>query len=288
MNIPTRLTSSFAGLLTTLSVLGFAALLPGSAQAQSILVNATDSLPHEGTASGFYFDGDSTNAPYTNTSIDLGLFTFANTTSVDALNSLVGIQIAIELNDLSTLTAGNNQVDLTLDGIDTGISMNGYGSGNSGGTLSPGPITGISSSASYTLNDVTTTVAAAILSEFQNGGYSYSIAANGTDSGTPYSDPALSIDVPNLTSGTTVNGQLVVGITLVNPASALANNYATANSPQEVFLEGGTASLEIANYVIPFEPSQALGLGLIALCIALWFIPQTKEMMKRMFVPNRA
>jgi len=31
-----------------------------------------------------------------------------------------------------------------------------------------------------------------------------------------------------------------------------------------------------------------LGFGLIALFIALWYIPQTKEMMKRMLIPANA
>ena len=76
----------------------------------------------------------------------------------------------------------------------------------------------------------------------------------------------------------------MIGLTLTNAASFRD----TAASPNEFALAGGTASLEVSNNPIPFEPSQALGFGLIALFIGLWYVPQTKEMMKRMLVPANA
>jgi len=305
MNTTTRLKSSFTGILAAASVLGCIALAPSTVHAQTqVLVTATDTLPtmgHSGTA--FYFDA--AGQTYANTSFDLGIFSFSPT-NVDQLNTMVGVQIGIDLNDLNTMlgTAGYGTVDLTLDGVDTGIAMNGYGTSTSGpDDGGPDAITGITSTATVTVNSLQTTVAAEILNLFQNGGYTYSIpaATNGVvqDSFVDAADPKVGDTFynPVYTSATTGEGQIVVGLTLVggsNPTSsqlAAQQAYASDNSAQEVFLEGGNASLEIANYSltpVPFEPSQALGLGLIALFIALWFIPQTKQMMQRMLVPTRA
>jgi hypothetical protein len=38
---------------------------------------------------------------------------------------------------------------------------------------------------------------------------------------------------------------------------------------------------------VPFNPSQALGLGIIALFIGLWYIPRTRALMKWFLVPAK-
>jgi hypothetical protein len=226
-----------------------------------------------GTNVDYYFVDP--NQTYTSTFYDIGAFTFANAGTVP---SLAGLAINITLNGLDTRTPGGDDyghIDLTIDGIDTGVQMNGFGNANT-----TAAITGI----------VDPTAAAAIYSLFESGGYSYNLpTSSGTgnkvnDSGNPDIDPNTGYDSPSSAPGTTDAGQLVIGLVLTgdNPG---ANAYNTDSSPNLFRLAGGTATLQVSDQPIPFEPSQAMGFGLIALCIALWYVPATKELLKRILVP---
>jgi hypothetical protein len=271
MNFTHRFKSSIAGLLTTVSVLGLAALMPTSAKA--VLLTSSTTLPTmNGTQVDYYFvDPGQT---YTSTFYDIGSFQFSNASTIP---SLAGLQISISLNGLDTRTAGSDDyghIDLTINGIDTGVQMNNFGNGTTTAT-----VTGI----------VSPTAAAAIYSLFESGGYSYALPTVGaanrvTDSGNPDADPNTGYDTPGTATGTTAIGQLVVGLVLTGD-NAGAAAYNTDDNPNIFRLAGGTATLSVSDSPIPFEPSQAMGFGLIALFIALWYVPTTKEMMKRMLIP---
>jgi hypothetical protein len=277
MTTSNRFKSTFAGLLTTLSVLGFAAALPNSAHA--VILTATDTLPNfQSVALDFYQSGGGTYAanngdgpemvttPASVTEIDLGMFDFGSAAPALVGDSLVGLQISLKINSLDT-TFGQQDFNydyLTINGINTGILLNNFPDGTN---HSANVITGISGDA-----------ATAIAASFASGNYTYQTLVGDSGLGDPYTSGHIGI----FDTATTTAGQLVIGILNTNPSNTASDSVSQFN------LVGGSAILQISDAPIPFEPSQAVGFGLIALFVALWYIPQTKEMMQRMLVPAHA
>lgn len=309
MNISLRFKSTFAGLLATLSVLGLAAVLPGTARATTLysspVILGTQTASNYG--SNYYVEDSTESSPagFANTQVSLGLFSFGDTD----ISSLVGLQITLSLQALGTSTAPNyGQIDLTLDGIDTGIQLNGFTGGNSTQT-----VTGLvnANNAATILSDIQTGIATTFnlpqylttsstdytginsKESIVGGAVYYTNTQNGTSpvidpSAISYGDtptdgdPADDAYIPTLAAVAPGAGQVVVGLALVG------NDSTSPGSPHEFQLTGGSATLELADTAIPFSPSQSIGFGLIALFIALWYIPQTSDLMKRMLVPSRA
>jgi hypothetical protein len=276
MNSTIRFKSTISSLLTAVGILALASLFPNSAHA--IILKSTTTLPTmSGTADDYYFVSADPSNQYTNTFYDLGAFTFENPGSIP---SLAGLQVTISLNGLDTRSPGSDDyghIDLTINGIDTGVQMNGF----TNGTTSP-TITGV----------VSSDVAAAIYSSFEGGGYNYILPVVGAgnrvvDSGNSDADPSTGSNSPLVASAQTSAGMLVVGLQLTGD-NAGANAYNTDDAPNIFKLAGGTATLSVSENPIPFEPSQAMGFGLIALFIALWYVPATKDVMKRLLVPANA
>lgn len=295
MNSLTQPKSPFAGILAVAGVLGLAALLTASARA-TIIYSEPEALPTmTPTNTNFYAEvsaaegGGYGSNPNNPSEVDLGLFTFSDPSAVSTLE---GLSISLTLNQLNTAlpTVRNpnggeylNDIDLTINGIDTGIPLNGFPSGQGQNT-----VTGIVNLTA----DQQTQLYDAFQGDIGATQYTYYLptASGGSvvSSGSTYAalggDLAETNDAPVFTSAATTAGQLVVGLVLVNQDT----NPAVQGNPLEFQEVGGAASLAVADTPIPFEPSQALGFGLIALFIALWYVPQTKEMMKRMLIPAGA
>lgn len=294
-----------------LAVAGVTALLASAATpAHAILLTATQDLPN---LSGDYnlesdaylgnnkinlFTGNTTGAngnlsnPSVN-QVDLGVFTFTGYSNTD-LASLVGLQISIELGNFNTAdqngdpNAGpySNKEFLTIDGVNTGIALNGFQNTDDVET-----VTGISNAAAATqilgyLNGTSGNYVSHTLVYTAAAGTGDYASTNAENTATQKNASGFTRNTsePAFGTFTASSGQLVVGI-LNTAASTNLSTTGASQSPDAFYLAGGSASLAIADYIIPFHPAQALGFALIALCIGLWYLPQTRNHVRKLLAP---
>lgn len=299
-----------------LAVAGVTALLAAATPAHAVLLTASQNLPNLSGNSNLedessvgsnrisLYTGNttSTNGSPTNPSVnqvDLGVFTFTGYNASD-LTSLVGLQITMELGQFNTDATdsnGNfttqsgtftNYEYLTIDGVNTGIQLNGFANTDDAET-----VTGISDpTAAATilsfLNGTTQYTSSTLVYSTDSSGNFTSANVENNSSQTNYSGNSRVTSNPTFSNFTASAGQLVVGVLNTAPSTNLSQqnvNVNTKQSPDAFFLDGGTASLAIADYIIPFHPAQALGLVLIALGVALWYLPATRVQFRRLLVP---
>jgi VCBS repeat-containing protein len=293
MNFSNRLSSTFAGLL---AVAGALALTPVS-HATAIFSTAV-TVPATGPGQTEYFENAGQANP--STLVNIGLFSFPSYASLDPAKGLVGLSVNLTITGLDVNSFPNvgqdlGNIDLAIDGIDTGIVITGFNNTTFTGTI-VGDISASlnatlfnllqngSGSTQFTLDNSQTAVSHGQTVSSTTDSFNYS----GADTSTPY-DPNEILangapDAPSTYTTATTAGQLVLGLIMNNPNgtsdTSAAPNLFTFNQAT-VTLEAADVSL--AN--VPFEPSQAIGFGLIALLVGMWYVPQTKEMMKRLLVP---
>lgn len=293
MNFANRFHSTFAGLL---AVAGALALTPAS-HATAIFSTAV-TVPATGPGQTEYFENAGQANP--STLVNIGLFSFPDYTTLDPAKGLVGLSVNLSITGLDVQSSPSigqdlGNIDLAIDGIDTGIVITNFNNTTFTGTV-VGDISASlnatlytlledgSGSTQFTLDNSQSAVShgQTVSQTIDSGNYS------GADTSTPYSPdeilPNGAPDAPSTYSTATNAGQLVLGLIMNNPNGTSD----TSSAPNLFTFNQATVTLEAADVSlasVPFEPSQAIGFGLIALFIALWYVPQTKEMMKRLLVP---
>ncbi len=297
MNFANRLPSTFAGLLAIAGAIGLAPVSHATA-----IFSTAVTVPATGPSQTEYFENSGQANP--STLVNIGLFSFPSYATLDPAKGLVGLSVSLSITGLdvqSLPSVGQDlgNIDLAIDGIDTGIVITGFNNTTFTGTVN-GDISASLNATLYSLlengsgsTQFTLDNSESAISHGQTVSQTIdSTNYSGADTSTPYSPseilPNGAPDAPSTYTAATTAGQLVLGLIMNNPTgtsdTSAAPNLFTFNQAT-VTLEAADVSLASP---VPFEPSQAIGFGLIALFIALWYVPQTKEMMKRLLVPAAA